>query len=449
MYLHGRFRFPLKVHLIDQLLFQLEIFGNLLLLKFFFVGFFPLCQRSLFFFNTKKISDIHRQEILGKQATITETNMAYRLADWERWQQMDFVVGIRIQLSNNHTCLGKDGEPHPFPDICDELAGEYPKSFKWVGWHPQCRCNAVPILKTVDEKIADNLAKRNGGKASRESVNSVKQMPKAFNEWVERNRDRIAAAKSQPYFIRDNAVEVAKIIPGVLPETMVPATPVIPIAERAQMRHDARTPEQIEEVRNARNEHHTYRINGVKQLPVLDGDNYKLTKQISDIEANIRENKTFETAVVVDLKGNAVVDKRGGHTQVGFTIAEVAKMKDCILTHNHPRGWEYTEKELGRIGNSFSIADIKLAINGDVMEMRAVTPVYTFSMKRPGNGWGISAKEMELIYNREQNNLYNEFSDRIQKGTLDITHAQAMHYHLLWKKISKDLGWEYRKMKTK
>ena len=238
--------------------------------------------------------------------------MAYRLADWERWQQMDFVVGLRIQLSNNHTCLGKDGEPHPFHDICDELAGDYPKTFKWTGWHPQCRCNAVPILKTVDEKIADNLAKRNGGKASKESVNSVKRMPKAFTDWVKDNKQRIAAAKSQPYFIRDNAVEVGKIIPGVLPETMVPATPVIPIAERAQMRHDARTPEQIEEVRNAWNEHHTYRINGVKQLPVLDGDNYKLTKQISDIEANIRENKTFETAVVVDLKGNAVVDKRGG-----------------------------------------------------------------------------------------------------------------------------------------
>ena len=180
---------------------------------------------------------------------VTETNMAYRLADWERWQQMDFVVGIRIQLSNNHTCLGKDGEPHPFHDICDELAGDYPKTFKWTGWHPQCRCNAVPILKTVDEKIVDNLAKRNGGKASNESVNSVKRMPKAFTDWVKDNKQRIAAAKSQPYFIRDNAVEVGKIIPGVLPETMVPATPVIPIAERAQMRHDARTPEQIADIR--------------------------------------------------------------------------------------------------------------------------------------------------------------------------------------------------------
>ncbi|MCM1168912.1 MAG: hypothetical protein NC324_03145 [Bacteroides sp.] len=180
---------------------------------------------------------------------ITETNMAYRIADWERWQTMDFVVGIRIQLSGNHTCLGSDGLPHPFKDICDELAGDYPKSFKWTGWHPQCRCNAVPILKTVQERKADMKARLAGGKASKDSVNAVKKLPRAFNEWLERNKDRIAGAKSQPYFIRDNAAAVDKIISGVLPENMVPATPTVPIAERAQMRHDARTAEQIADIR--------------------------------------------------------------------------------------------------------------------------------------------------------------------------------------------------------
>lgn len=403
---------------------------------------------------------------------ITETNMAYRLADWERWQQMDFVVGIRIQLSNNHTCLGPDGLAHPFYDICDELAGDYPKTFKWTGWHPQCRCNAVPILKTVDEKIADNMARRNGQAPAKESVNSVKKMPKVFTDWLKGNKNRIATAKSQPYFIRDNEAAVSRIIPGVLPEDMIPATP-LPIAERAKMRHDARTAEEIADIRrrwtlreaairhaartqeqaeatrNAWNDRHAYRIDGVKQLPVLNGDNYGLTKQISDIEANIRGNKTFETAVAVDMNGSIVIDKRGGHTQVDFTSAEVAKMKDCIITHNHPRGWDYEEKDIGRIGNSFSISDIKLAISGNVVEIRAVTPNYTFSMKRPKKGWGISEKEIQLIYDRESNNLYNEFSVRIQKGTLTITHAQAMHFHLLWKKISEELGWEYRKMKTK
>ena len=72
--------------------------------------------------------------------TATETNMAYRSADYERVQSLDFVLGIEVHLSNNHTCLDSKGVPQPFHDICDELEGRYPKDFKFVGWHPNCRC---------------------------------------------------------------------------------------------------------------------------------------------------------------------------------------------------------------------------------------------------------------------------------------------------------------------
>ena len=34
--------------------------------------------------------------------TLTETNAAYRLADQDRWQRMDFVVGMRVHKSKNH-----------------------------------------------------------------------------------------------------------------------------------------------------------------------------------------------------------------------------------------------------------------------------------------------------------------------------------------------------------
>lgn len=191
----------------------------------------------------------------------------------------------------------------------------------------------------------------------------------------------------------------------------------------------------------------TYIYNGVKQLPVLDED-YKLTNQVSDIEVIIRENKDFETAVAVDLKGNIVVDKSGEHTQVDFTNEELSKLKNCILTHNHPLGWGYEEKDIRRIGNSFSINDLLLAVDCNVMEIRAVTPNYTFSMKRPSNGWGISVKEIESIYNRERKILYKElFIDGIY--TLTDAQKETVALHILWKKISKEFGWEYRKLKTK
>ena len=87
-----------------------------------------------------------------RRLAATETNIAYRTADYTRWQDLDFVVGIEIKLSNNHTLNGV-----AFRDICDELKGLYPKTFKFTGWHPHCRCHAETVLKT-EEEMAEETA---------------------------------------------------------------------------------------------------------------------------------------------------------------------------------------------------------------------------------------------------------------------------------------------------
>lgn len=135
----------------------------------------------------------------------SEINMAYRQAENLRWQQMDFVVGYEIKLSNNHTCNGK-----PFQDICDILAGKYPKDFQWTSWHPLCRCYKIPILKTEEEFW--EWDGRN--EATTASVNEVKDVPDAFKKWVLDNQERISTAKKRntlPYFLRDNKSVYQKI----------------------------------------------------------------------------------------------------------------------------------------------------------------------------------------------------------------------------------------------
>ena len=134
----------------------------------------------------------------------TETNMAYRTADFERINQLDFVVGIKVVLSNNHTSLGADGKAHDLYDICDELQGKYPKDFKFVGWHPHCRCHVETILKTDEELDADNARILNGEEPQSGSVNEVKQVPANFKDWLENNIERAKGRASLPYFIADN-----------------------------------------------------------------------------------------------------------------------------------------------------------------------------------------------------------------------------------------------------
>lgn len=179
----------------------------------------------------------------ARRLAATETNIAYRTADHDRWQQFDFVVGIRIELSNNHTCLNAKGKPVPFFDICDELKGEYPKEFKFVGWHPHCRCIATAITKTDKESEDDFRRALRGEEKSdpKDSENYVGEMPDNFKQWMEDNAERIAGHKTQPYFIRDNVA----LIDGN-------ATPVKPLTP-AEIRHMNRTPEQAQAIRDAWN----------------------------------------------------------------------------------------------------------------------------------------------------------------------------------------------------
>lgn len=146
----------------------------------------------------------------------TETNIAYRTADYERWQQLDFVVGIEIKLSNNH----------PAADICDELKGKYPKTFKWTGWHPNCRCYMEPVLAS-DEEIADMLDKiMDGGEPGELGVDckdEVEEVPRNFKDWLKdpKNRERMENAEVKgtlPYFIKDNKGLIEKAVNGLSPE---------------------------------------------------------------------------------------------------------------------------------------------------------------------------------------------------------------------------------------
>lgn len=139
-----------------------------------------------------KAVDCHDCEYRSIRLARSEINMAYRTAEQTRWKQMDFIVGYEIKLSAKHPCH----------DICDMLAGKYPKDFYWTGWHPNDMCYLVPILNTEEEFWSDSTT----------SINEVKDMPESFKKWVDDNADRLKKAKAKgtlPYFVKDNQKYIA------------------------------------------------------------------------------------------------------------------------------------------------------------------------------------------------------------------------------------------------
>lgn len=127
------------------------------------------------------------------RVTRTETNMAYRASDLERWSQLDFVIGYEVRRSNNVFCC----------KVCEALVGVYPKWFKFQGWHPQCRCYAVPVLAKAEDFIA---AQKNllSGNDSQPNYGQIGSLPPSFVHWAQSNSSRIASASKKPYFLKDN-----------------------------------------------------------------------------------------------------------------------------------------------------------------------------------------------------------------------------------------------------
>lgn len=246
--------------------------------------------------------------------TATENNMAYRSADHNRWNALPFVLGIMVSTSNNHPVE---------EDICDDLAGRYPKEFTFIGWHPWCRCYAVAIL--ADQKEMDEYTKAlmNGEDVSNwHFTGEVKEMPEQWNEWMQANAERIGKAHANgklPFFIRDNFTDgdPTKGLKWMqaAPATTTPSAPAkLTPLQIAAKRHAARTPEEAQRIL------HEYRT---KQAVTKYGNKVlDMAKGITDIENN-KLRKALATA-----------DYATAEKEARAIAAKLKQLKGCQYVEN-------------------------------------------------------------------------------------------------------------------
>lgn len=125
--------------------------------------------------------------------TRNENNLAYANADYERWQQIDFIIGIEIRLSNRH----------PKFDMCDDLKGKYPKSFHYTKWHVNCLCVAIPVL--ASQQVRDEIMDyKLGLRDTYPSFERVEEIPSSAKNWIRKNADRVEGWNSKPYWVENN-----------------------------------------------------------------------------------------------------------------------------------------------------------------------------------------------------------------------------------------------------
>lgn len=268
-------------------------------------------------------------------------------------------------------------------------------------WGSNCRCRMIAIMISREEWAERVKARAEDKLDEWQPKNPVTEMPEAFNKWIKDNTKRIDAGRHTPYWIQDN-FKGGRISSG-LKEGIVSGSGA-----------GAVDPE------------------------------VELYRKIESMEDKIRKNRSFETGIIFEDDGTIVLERKGQKRRVSFTEEELELSKDKIFTHNHPSGWYAKEGSFGRIGSSFSAPDVLLAIKYDIKEMRAVTPLIRFSMKRPADGWP-SLSDAKMEYNRLNMEISQENYSRIESGTLTRGQASSTHYHEIWKRFAKRFGIEYTK----
>ena len=248
--------------------------------------------------------------------TITETNMAYNYANCERWSSEPYVLGIRIRTSENH----------PEKDICDELAGDYPKDFMWRGWHPRCRCSMSSILidrNSEEWKHLRSLPEKEY--RAYKSPSLVPNVPEKFSKWCERNADKLNLARENgklPYFVRDNQKVVGDLL-GWNKEKEINREKIL---AAAKARHEERTENDIKYIRRK-----------------WDYRKYLLDPNYRDVAFNVENSGLMATHI------DHNIDKKKGWYEtsvqkIGFEHGHkvvLEKENHSILNHKNTEGtWD-------------------------------------------------------------------------------------------------------------
>lgn len=301
--------------------------------------------------------------------TITETNMAYNYSNCKRWESEPFVLGIRIRLSANH----------PEEDICDELAGDYPKTFMWRGWHPRCMCSVSPIL--MDRKSDEWKKLRKMPKEEYEayqSPNLVKNVPSAFSEWCERNKKKLKVARDNdklPYFVKDNQKVVGDLLGWKEKQIVKPISSREKILAAAKARHEARTDKQINDILTRWDE---------RKYTSAQKQNFKVIENKMGLKRGI--SMDFEKA----NQGKGNIDYKSGLT--AFRV----NCQSSVVAHElRMRGFDVTAQpnwQMGDDPNKLSHGTWKCWIKADGTPFE-MPERFAYKISKNGNYIGLPYKE--------------------------------------------------------
>lgn len=145
-------------------------------------------------------------------------------------------------------------------------------------------------------------------------------------------------------------------------------------------------------------------------------------------------SRTKETAVIYDSNGKYLFTKRGSEKSVEFTLSEILKMRNGIVTHNHPSG------------ASFSVVDWELFRGAGLQELRVVGENEVYYLRRKNKSKiGATKDEFENEIKRIRKKVRSKYHKMYKDGIINKKERLLLSSDECNKKIAERFGLEYGK----
>lgn len=150
-----------------------------------------------------------------------------------------------------------------------------------------------------------------------------------------------------------------------------------------------------------------------------------LQARLDEVERTIRE-LAVEHAYAFSGDGEQLFCRTTeDESEVRFDAEALAMLPGAVLTHNHPGG------------RSFSERDVLFAMRVGLAEMRVVTARSRYVLRPPTDGWTwLLLKSFPAALELERHLLQRRSFGEIASGAMSRRQFELAYHHLLWESLS-------------
>lgn len=173
--------------------------------------------------------------------------------------------------------------------------------------------------------------------------------------------------------------------------------------------------------------------------PVIS-NSIQLTASINQL-ANEIAGQPIEHIVLFNRSGNVLSRQIGTEDAVHLLPETLSQLQDAVMLHNHPG-----------LPQSFSVADIHLAVWHQLHEAHVVDRLYHYTVSRPaGVQWSPKywVETLQPIVSRIEADVVQRLKEAESAGLISVELREALTTHMILEEVNAEVNIGYQRMLRK